>query len=191
MSILGRIVTLIIFIMIPSFVMGDGDTITIDSMVGNRIDFDDIVVKKSRKERRIQRKMGYTERSIRKVYPVALEASRLLKITEDKLENIDDAKERRKYLKELEKELYRQYKPVLKEMTFSQGLILLKLIDRETGDSSYQLVKELRGSLSAIFWQGIAKIFTANLKVKYDPDDEDEIIEYFIKRIRKEQGLDE
>ena len=65
-------------------------------------------------------------------------------------------------------------------MTISEGRILIKLIDRETEHTSYELIKDLKGGLSAFFWQGIAKIFGNNLKDEYDPATEDRMIEEII-----------
>jgi len=72
-------------------------------------------------------------------------------------------------------------------MTFSQGKILIKLVDRETGNSSYELVKELRGAFSAFFYQAFARIFGFNLKIKYDPEGEDREIETIVKMIETGQ----
>ncbi len=88
--------------------------------------------------------------------------------------------QQKKYVKGVEDDLKRQYTPILKRMSMYQGIVLLKLIDRETGSSSYGLVKELRGGFSALFWQGIARVFGANLKLEYDKDGDDKIIEELI-----------
>jgi hypothetical protein len=65
----------------------------------------------------------------------------------------------------------------------NQGRILIKLIDRETGNTSYDLVKQLRGSFSAFMWQSLARLFGSNLKSEYDPTGEDRLIEVAIKQI--------
>ena len=83
-------------------------------------------------------------------------------------------------MRKVEKELIKEYTPVLKNMTFSQGKILIKLIDRQTDMTTYDIVKELRGGLSAGIWQGVAKLFDANLKQSYDAEGEDKIIEQII-----------
>lgn len=75
----------------------------------------------------------------------------------------------------------------LKKLTITQGRILLKLIDRETGDTSYELLKELRGSISAVFWQTIARIFGSDLKSQYDPKGDDFLIERVVKLIETGQ----
>jgi hypothetical protein len=68
-------------------------------------------------------------------------------------------------------------------MTITQGRLLIKLIDRETQNTSYVLIKDYRGKLSAAFWQGIARIFGTNLKSEYDPEGEDALIESIIQEI--------
>ena len=74
----------------------------------------------------------------------------------------------------------KKYEPDLRKMTFSQGKMLIKLINRETSYTSYDLIKMYRGSFAASFWQGIAKIFGADLKLDYDGKDREKIIERVI-----------
>ena len=68
------------------------------------------------------------------------------------------------------------------KLTLSQGVMLVKLVDRETGNSSYELIKQLKGSLTAFFWQNIALLFNNNLKVQYDADGKDQEIEMLVRR---------
>lgn len=126
-------------------------------------------------------------RNVKIVYPIAKEAKAKLAVMEDKIMHIKKKGDQKAYIKQMEKELKAQYTPVLKRMTFSQGKILIKLVDRETDRTSYELVKELRGSFSAFFWQGIARLFGANLKDSYDKLGEDKVIEQII--LMYEAGL--
>ena len=73
----------------------------------------------------------------------------------------------------------------LKNFSVSQGKVFTKLIDRETGHSSYELIKELRGSLKAFFWQNFALLFGQNLKSEYDPNGEDVVIESIVRQIEE------
>ncbi|MFI3330841.1 MAG: DUF4294 domain-containing protein [Rikenellaceae bacterium] len=125
--------------------------------------------------------------NLKKVYPVAKFAREKLQETEKILATTPDKKEQRRIIKDLEKQLVDEYTPVLKKMTFSQGKILLKLIDRETGRSSYAILKELKGGFTAFFWQSIARLFSSDLKETYNKDGEDKIIEQLI--IYYEAGL--
>lgn len=89
-------------------------------------------------------------------------------------------KEQKRLIKTCEKEIKTMFNREIKKMSISQGEILIKLIDRQTGNSSYELVRDLRGGVSAFFYQSVAKIFGHNLKNTYDPDQEREI-EYIIR----------
>lgn len=119
--------------------------------------------------------------NVKLVYPIAKEANRLLRDIEQKTAAMSSKRDQNAYIKQMEKQLKTQYTPVLKEMTFSQGKVLIKLIDRETTQTSYALVKELRGGFSAFLWQGVARLFGANLKDTYDPEGEDRMIEWIIR----------
>jgi hypothetical protein len=90
-------------------------------------------------------------------------------------------------MKKLEEELDTEYGKELRDLTVTQGKILLKLIDRETGESSYNLVTEFRGEFRAVFYQAFARLFGLNMKLKYDPEDEDRDIEYIVKMIESGQ----
>ena len=114
------------------------------------------------------------------VYPIAQEANATLKAMERRMAELHNEKEKQEFVKGMERALKRQYTPVLKNMTLSQGKLLIKLIDRETEHTSYDLVKQLRGGFRAFFWQGVAKIFGANLKDTYDEFGEDQYIEDLI-----------
>jgi len=98
-----------------------------------------------------------------------------------------DEKDRKNYIRQLEKDVFAEYEDDIQEMTITQGRILIKLIDRETKNTSYELIKKYRGGLSAAFWQGIARIFGTNLKEEYDPYGKDILIELILQDI--EMGL--
>lgn len=144
---------------------------------------------KSPKVNRLYRDRSRLERMIAKVYPIAKEANTTLRAMEKKLLTIKGKKQQKEYIKSVEKEVKKKYTPILMKMTTTEGLILLKLIDRETGDTSYELVKELRGGFSAFFWQGVARLFSVNLKSQYDAEGEDQMIEYYIQKYEQQRGL--
>jgi len=81
--------------------------------------------------------------------------------------------------------LKRQFESDLKNLSISQGRILIKLIDRETGNTSYELVKDLRGGFQAFMWQSLARLFGSNLKDQYDAQNEDQLIESIILQIER------
>lgn len=128
-----------------------------------------------------------TKYNVKKVYPYAILASAKLKEYNRILEKMPDEKSRKAYLKVIEKELRDEFEEPLKNLTTTQGEILLKLIDRETGETSYELVKTLRGSFQAFMWQSLARLFGSNMKTRYDPTGDDIMIERAIKLIEAGQ----
>ncbi len=116
--------------------------------------------------------------NVRKVYPYAKTAA--LKLQEfDSIMAQTNGKEQRQLMKKAEDELTAQYTEELKKLNFTQGAILIRLIDRQTGNTSYKLVQELRGRLRAAFYQGFARLWGYNLKAEFDPvnNKEDEEID--------------
>jgi hypothetical protein len=121
--------------------------------------------------------------NVKTVYPYAVLVRNKLKDVNSTLENIKGEKERKEFLKAFEKQVFKDYEGDMKDMTITQGRILIKLIDRETRNTSYELIKEYRGKITAAFWQGIARIFGSNLKDEYDPYGEDALIEKIVLEI--------
>jgi len=122
-------------------------------------------------------------RDVKKAYPYAKLAGVKLKQLDELLATITDEKEKKKLLKQAEEDLVSQFEEDIKNMTFSQGVILLKLVDRETGTTSFEIVKEFRGTLRAFFWQSLGVIFGINLKTEYDPQGDDKNIEQIVQMI--------
>lgn len=159
----------------------DGDTIPVIQLKEVTI-LDWNFVSRS-KARRLTRLM----KNVKIVYPYAHLAGIKLVEYEDVLLQAPDDKTRRKIMKNLEDELEAEYGKELRNLTISQGKILLKLIDRETGESSFELVSELRGKFRAVFYQAFARIFGMNMKIRYDPEGKDRDIEYIVKMIENGQ----
>ncbi|MDD4086740.1 MAG: DUF4294 domain-containing protein [Bacteroidales bacterium] len=124
---------------------------------------------------------------VKKAYPYAKLAGIKLREYDKQLVNAKNDRERRRIMRKAEKELNEEFGGDLRNLTFTQGKILLKLIDRETGNTSYNLVKELRGGFTAFFYQGFARIWGYNLKSDYDPEGEDELIETIVTLIERGQ----
>ncbi len=124
-------------------------------------------------------------RDVLKAYPYAKIASAELRYINDSVAKFESERDRKKFIKERERVMKDRFERDLKNLTYTQGRILIKLIDRETGSSSYKLVKELRGSLQAVLWQGIAKLFSANLKAEYDPKGADKDMEQIVQAIER------
>ena len=121
---------------------------------------------------------------VKKVYPYAkLAGVKLYQLNEQYLK-IASEKERKEYSKRVEEELKAEFEAELKNLTITQGRILMRLVDRETGHTTYEIVKDFRGSVQAVFWQAIARIVGSNMKTSYDPTSgEDKIIELIIREI--------
>ena len=124
--------------------------------------------------------------NVRIVLPLARTASSKLNEYEITLRGLPDERSREKFLDKAEEELKRDFEKKIKGLSFNQGMILIKLIDRETGNTSYDLVKKLRGSFSAFMWQGMARLFGSNLKSEYDSEGEDKLIEMAVNQIENE-----
>jgi len=116
-------------------------------------------------------------RNVKRAYPYAQIAGVRLKELDDHLVTLKSEKEQREYINQAEKEIMQEFESEVRKLTVTQGIILVKLIDRETGRTSYQVIKELKGGITAFFWQGIARIFGNNLKTEYDPVNDDRILE--------------
>ena len=128
-----------------------------------------------------------TVRDVKKALPLAKIVGREIAETNKILYRLPNDKARKEYLNEYEKRLFAEYEPVLRKMTTSQGRMLIKLIDRECQQNSYDIIRIYRGGFSAFFWQGVARIFKADLKAEYDPENEDRAIEQIIELV--EAGL--
>lgn len=125
-------------------------------------------------------------RDVRKCLPLAkLAASTMIETTEY-IRTLPTQEEREKHLRKMEKDLVKEYEPVLRKMTYSQGKVLLKLIVRECNSTPYEILQAYLGNFAADFWQAIARLFTADLKMDYNPDGKDALIEKIATKI--EQG---
>ncbi len=133
--------------------------------------------------RRMLHQYTVLEMRVLKVYPIAKVAAMKLREYNSVYSGFKSERERKEYVKRIEKDLFKEFEPQLRSMSVAQGRILIKLIDRETGQSSYEIIKEFKGGFSAFFWQGIARIFGHNLKSEYDAANEDRMIEYIVGQI--------
>lgn len=122
-------------------------------------------------------------RDVKKVYPYAQVAAKKMNEYNGMLSGKTE-RERKALMKQAESEIKAEFMDDIENMTLSQGRILLKLIDRETGNNSYALIKEFRGGFSAFFWQSLGRIFDVNLKTEYNPEGEDQQIESIVQLIK-------
>lgn len=119
-------------------------------------------------------------RDVKKTLPIAKEIRNVVIETYEFLETLPNEKAKEKHIKAVEKSLKEQYTPKMKKLTFSQGKLLIKLVNRECNQSSYQLVKAFMGPFKAGFYQTFAALFGASLKKEYHPEDEDKMVEKVI-----------
>jgi hypothetical protein len=121
--------------------------------------------------------------NVKRVYPYAKLAGIKYEEYSELIQTLPTESQRRRAMRQAENELKTQFEDELIRLTFTQGLILIKLVDRETSNSSFDVVKEFRGIVSAVFWQGLGRIFGFNLKTKYDPEGQDRLIEEIVQLI--------
>jgi hypothetical protein len=115
--------------------------------------------------------------NVKKVLPIAKEARQMLIETTEFLDMLPDDKAKAAHIKRVEEDIFRTYKPKMKKLTYSQGKLLIKLIDRECHSSSYDMIKAFMGPIRAGFWQVFAWGFGASLKKEYDPTGTDRLTE--------------
>lgn len=160
------------------YIIENGDTIYIDNLPAARV-----YQKLPRQKGREWRKYYRLVHNFSKVYPYALVARHLVEQADSTIaaEGLKRGK-RDKYINSVQKELFEAFEQPMRNLTVSQGALLMKLIDREVGKSSYNIIRDYKNGMAAGFWQGIAKIFGSDLKKPYDPDGEDEATEELVQK---------
>lgn len=119
-------------------------------------------------------------RAVKKVYPLAVEAAKRMENLDEKLAELEKRKDKKAYTKAIEDALKEEITPMLWKMTRYEGKILLKLIDRETDHTVFNIIKDFRSGFTAGFYQMLARMFGNNLKLEYDPEGEDEMLEQIV-----------
>ena len=125
--------------------------------------------------------------NVKKVLPIAKEAKQLLYETTEILETIPTKEAKEEHMKKVESEIFKTYKPKMKKLTYSQGKLLIKLIDRECHSSSYEMIKAFMGPFRAGFWQTFAWAFGASLKKGYDAEGVDRLTERVVLMVESGQ----
>ena len=115
------------------------------------------------------------ERNVLRVLPYAIYAQKRYEQLDRDIALVSSKREERRLIKACEDEIKEKFRTEIKNLSISQGAILIKLVQRQTGNSSYELVREMKGGLSAFFYQSVAKVFVHNLKSEYDPVEDYEI----------------
>lgn len=154
----------------------NGDTVFYDSIRPARV-FQKMPKQKGREWRKYYRLVH----NFSKAYPYALVAKRMVEETDSVIaaDRLTGLKKER-YINHLQKELFGVFEKQMRSLTVSQGMLIMKLIDRETGHTSYELIRGYKGGITAGFWQGVAKMFDEDMKRPYDPNGEDEQTEELV-----------
>ena len=125
-------------------------------------------------------------------YPYARRAGVVMNDINAKLSNIYEKDKRKKYINSRETELKKEFTKPLMDLAVNQGKVLMKLINRETNNNCYEIIKEYKGGLTARFYQTIAFFFNSSLKQPYNPKDgDDAAIEKFVKEVQRMYGYPE
>ncbi|MCR5004008.1 MAG: DUF4294 domain-containing protein [Bacteroidales bacterium] len=153
----------------------EGDTVYFDILNPS-------VVHTRRKKGKQWRKYYRLVYNFNKVYPYTAIAHKLEHEADSTIAARHmNKKERQEYIKGVQKELLHTFEPVIRHMTISQGALLIRLVDRELGRTTYAIIKDYRSGLAAGFWQGVARLFGQNLKNRYDPEGADKETEELVK----------
>lgn len=139
------------------------------------------------KNKKQERFYWRTVRDVKKTLPYAKMISKDMAFADEELAKIQDPKERKRWWKKYEKYLFQKYEQDFRGMYASQGQMLMKLMDRKSERTSYELIRQYRGKASANFWQFVAKLFKNDLKEEYDAQDKDKIVERVINLVEAGQ----
>lgn len=139
------------------------------------------------KNKRQERYYNKLVRDVKKTLPLAKEIKNAVLETYEYMETLPNTKAREKHMKMVEKGLKQQYTARMKKLTFSQGKLLIKLVNRECNQSSYELVRAFMGPLKAGFYQAFAALFGASLKKEYHPEDDDKLVERVVTLVENGQ----
>ncbi len=139
----------------------------------------------AQKDPEYQKRYEKLVRDVKKALPYAKIAAFRFQMLEQNLQTLPTERARKEYLKRTEDAIKEQFMDDLVNLTISQGKLLIKLIYRETGKDTYTLLKEYRGSFTAWYWQGLAKVFTADLKQEYNP-----VEDWQVEQIIKDLGFE-
>ncbi|MBS1782253.1 MAG: DUF4294 domain-containing protein [Bacteroidetes bacterium] len=166
------------------------DTILLGAVIEGRdtipmVFMDDVEVIDKLPKRWVRRQTEYNRLryNIYKTYPYAVIAAGVLKDVYANMEHIPDEKAKKRYMKSVEKDLKSKFKGELENMTISQGQVLVKLINRQTGRNCYSIIKEVKGGFNAVIYQSVALLFNNNLKKAYDPTGDDKDMEQIVREL--------
>jgi hypothetical protein len=177
---------------IPMPVLGPNDTIPVPAMIlenewipGNNMQWHYVTARYPK--HLLKKKQAWTRlrNAVYVTYPYARKAGIIMNDINANLAHITDEKKRKQYIKSREKELKKEFADPLTELSVYQGKVLMKLINRQTGNNCYEIIKEYKGGFTARFWQTIAFVFGSSLKQPYQPNQDDREIELIVKEVER------
>lgn len=139
---------------------------------------------KSERERRAYNRLVH---NVKRVLPIAQQVNGLIAETVETLDMLPTTKEKNAHIRAVERDIKEKYTPEMKKLTYSQGKLLIKLVDRECNQSSYEIVQAFLGPARAAFYQVFAWTFRASLKKEYRPEKEDKLIERVVRQVETGQ----
>lgn len=163
-------------------VLNEGDSIPY-------MEFKDVYIYPQTEFRSERQRQTYNRlvRNVKKVLPIAKEANAIIIETYEYLQTLPDEKARKEHMKYVEKSIMKEYTPRMKKLTYAQGKLLIKLINRECSSSSYNLIQAFLGPVRAGFYQVFAWTFGASLKKQYDPEGVDRVTERVVRQVEAGQ----
>ena len=165
-----------------SKVLRDGDSIQYMEM-SNVYVYPPVTFESKRQQGKYMRLVN----NVKKTLPIAKQARQMLIETAEYLETLSNKKAKDEHMKRVEQAVYREYKPKMKKLTYSQGKLLIKLVNRECNSTSYEAIQAFMGPLRAGFWQAFAWAFGASLKKEYDPEGTDRLTERIVLMVESGQ----
>lgn len=178
---------------------GDLDTLRVYAMIdtnGDTIPYSilppvSVFTQLTREQKKYWAEWTRLRNAVYVTYPYAIAASKIMNEINVKLVNVDSRKERKKIIHAREKELKREFTDKLTKLSVYQGKVLMKLINRQTGNNCYEIIEEYKGFMSAAFWQGVAFVFGSNLKQAYDASGKDRDMERIVRDVQLMYGHSE
>ena len=164
----------------------DGDTLELKTL-----EFVFVYAKLSPAQVKAIAKYNRLRNAVYVTYPYARRAGMVMNDINAKLIAVNEKEERKKYIKSREKELKKEFSDPLTNLSVYQGKVLMKLINRETGNNCYEIIKEYKGGVTARLYQTVAFFFDSNLKQSYDADTDDATIEKIVKEVQRMYGYDD
>ncbi|WP_245825646.1 DUF4294 domain-containing protein [Sediminibacterium ginsengisoli] len=166
-----------------AYITPEGDTIGQSILPGV-----EVIGKLTRKWRNYWADWTRLRNAVYVTYPYAKAASRIMNDINSRLEHVTDKKQRKAIIRSKEKELKKEFTDKLTQLSIYQGKVLMKLINRETGNNCYEIIEEYKGLVSAAFWQTVALVFGSNLRQSYDAAGKDAAMEQIVRDVEVMYG---